>query len=212
MNNTISVLSKNISYHTNGTFLNVKDDLYSLSGNNIIQCEKFSLTLNQNVSLPNTNCPRINSGACNLNEEYIYLFFGHFSENSIERLYIGKEKYNYNYESSNDKWELIKINEISGFKDNKICLSKFIAFADDFNNVIIFGGEDYTNRKNNKNIFGFNLKNHNISVIGKIDSCSLYSSQYITLDESIFSIYDINNGLHFFNKELDYHEIFNLNI
>ena len=106
---------------------------------------------------------------------------------------------------------MININEINGISDNKIRLNKFIAFLDDFNNIIIFGGDDYSTGKTNKNIFGFNLNNNNISVIGKIDSCSLYSSQYIMLDESIFSVYDMNNGLHFFNKELDYHEIFNLN-
>ena len=49
-------------------------------------------------------------------------------------------------------------------------------------------------------------------MIGKIDTCALYLGQNIQLDESLFAIYDINNGLHFFNKELDYHEIYNFNI
>ena len=212
IDNTITILAKMISYHTNGCFINIKDDLYSLSGNNITQCEYFSLILNQTISLPNTNYPRINSGVCNINDEYIYLFFGQFCENSIERLYIGNDNNKSTIDNSCEKWELIKINEINGFNEGSIYLSKFIAFMDDFNNVIIFGGEDYSNRKMNKNIFGFNLNNNNLSVIGKIDSSSLYCSQYIMLDDSIFSIYDINNGLHFFNKELDYHEIFNLNI
>ena len=202
-----------ICYHTNGSFINIKNDLYSLSGNNITQCEKFSLILNQTFSLPNTHYPRINSGVCNINDEYIYLFFGQFCENSIERLYIGNDNFNSkNTLDNNDKWELININEINGFNDDKIYLSKFIAFLDDFNNVIIFGGEDFSNRTMNKNIFGFNLNNNNLSVIGKIDSSSLYCSQYIMLDESIFSLYDTKNSLHFLNKELDYHEIFNLNI
>ena len=34
----------------------------------------------------------------------------------------------------------------------------------------------------------------------------------IQLNDSIFAIYDTNNGLHFFNKELDYHEIYNFNL
>ena len=83
---------------------------------------------------------------------------------------------------------------------------------DDYNNVIIFGGQDYNIEKNNKNIFGFNLEDNSLSIIGKIDSCSFYVNQHIQLDESIFSVFDENNGLHFFSKELDYHEIFNLNI
>ena len=206
--NSISTLIKLYSYHTNGNFIYIRNDLYSISGINTTQCEKYSLNSNNNILLPETNFPRINSGICNVNNEYIYVFFGKFCENSIERLYIGN---NNNYYNDNDKWEIVRINEINGFNDNKICLSKFVTFLDDFSNIIIFGGEDCKEKENN-NIFGFNLNNNNISIIGKIDSCSLYSSQFIMLDESIFSIFDINNGLHFFNKELDYHEIFNLNV
>ena len=207
IDNSITKLIKLISNHINGNFINIIDDIYSISGNNTTQCEKYSLISKNNTLIPSTNFPRINSGICNINNEYIYLFFGKIS-NSIERLYIGKKNnYNCNY---NDKWEIININEKIGFDDDNNYLNKFVSFLDDYNNIIIFGGEDY-NGKENKNIFGFNLKNKNISIIGKIDSCSLYLNQFITLDESIFSIYDMNNGLHFFNKELDYHEIFNLN-
>ena len=162
--------------------------------------------MNQNKSLPNTNYPRINSGICNLNNEYIYVFFGQFCENSIERLNIK----NLNFDK---KWEIIKIKEINGINKNSfIYLEKFITFLDDYNNIIIFGGQDYNNEKSNKSIFGFNLNDNSFSTIGKIDSCALYGNQYIKLDESIFSVFDENNGLHFFSKELDYHEIFNLNL
>ena len=111
------------------------------------------------------------------------------------------------------KWEIIKIKEINCNNNmNVIYLEKFITFLDDYNNIIIFGGEDYNNEKCNKNIFGFNLEDNSFSTIGKIDSSALYLNQYIKLDESIFSVFDENNGLHFFSKELDYHEIFNLNL
>ena len=205
INNSVSKLIKLNCNHINGNFINIKNDIYSISGNNTTQCEKYSLISNNNILIPSTNFPRINSGICNIQNEYIYLFFGKIS-NSIERLYIGKNN-DYNY---NDKWEIIRINEKNGLEDDNICLNKFVSFLDDYNNIIIFGGEDF-NGKENKNIFGFNLNNQNISIIGKIDSNSLYLNQFIKVDESIFSIYDMNNGLHFFNKELDYHEIFNLN-
>jgi len=204
---TITILTKLLSYHTNGSFIYIKDDLYIISGNNITKCEKYSLVSKQNIILPDTNYPRINSGVCNVNNKYIYLFFGQFCDNSIERLYLKNNNYN-----SNEKWEIIKINKFNGFNDDIIYLDKFVTFLDYYNNIIIFGGQNYCNGKPNKNIIGFNLDNRNLSIIGKIDSCALYTTQYISLDESIFSIYDINNGLHFFNKELDYHEIFNLNI
>ena len=204
---SISILTKLFSYHTNGSFLCIKDDLYAISGNNETKCEKYSLISKKNNSLPDTNHPRINSGISFVNNEYIYLFFGQFCDNSIERLNLKDNNYN-----SNEKWEIIKINKINGFNDGIICLEKFVTFLDDYNNIIIFGGQDYYNGKKNKSIIGFNLDNSNLNIIGKIDSSALYMTQYINLDESIFAIYDMDNGLHFFNKELDYHEIFNLNI
>ena len=204
---TITILTKLFSYHTNGSFISIKDDLYIISGSDVTKCEKYSLTSKKNIALPDTNYPRINSGICNVNNKYIYLFFGQFCDNSIERLYLKDNNYN-----SNEKWEIIKINKLNGFNDGIICLEKFVTFLDDYNNIIIFGGQDYYNEKPNKNIIGFNLDNRNLSIIGKIDSSAMYTTQYINLDESIYSIYDMNNGLHFFNKELDYHEIFNLNI
>ena len=82
---------------------------------------------------------------------------------------------------------------------------------DDFNNVIILGGDDGEGN-DNQEIYGFNLQSNEINIIGKIDTCALYSGQNIQLDDSIFVIYDNKNGLHFFNKELDYHEIYNFNI
>ena len=206
--NSLSISIKLFYNHSKGNFIYIDNNIYSISGINTTQCEKYSLISNKNILLSNTNFPRINSGICNVNNEYIYVFFGKGCENSIERLYIGENNYSKNWEVINVS---ININENSGVKETKIGLDKFITFLDDFNNIIIFGGEDYKG-KENKNIFGFNLDSNSLAVIGKIDSCSLYSSQFVKLDESIYAVYDINNGLHFFNKELDYHEIFNLNV
>ena len=203
--NMINILAKTLSSHLNGKFILIENNLYLISGNNNTQCELYSLIMNKNKLLPSTNFPRINSGICDVNNEYIYIFFGQFCENSIERLNIK----NLNYDK---KWEIIKIKEINGINNkNIICLEKFISFLDDYNNIIIFGGQDYNNEKCNKTIFGFNLEDKSFSTIGKIDSCALYNNQHIKLDESFFSVFDENNGLHFFSKELDYHEIFNLN-
>ena len=204
--NSINILAKSFSSHLNGKFIQIENNLYLISGNDNVQCELYSLITNKIKSLPNTNFPRINSGICNVNNEYIYIFFGQFCENSIERLNIK----NLNFDK---KWEIIRINEINRINNNSfICLEKCLTFLDDYNNIIIFGGHDYNNQKCNKNIFGFNLDDNSFSTIGKIDSCALYGNQYIKLDESIFAVFDEINGLHFFNKELDYHEIFNLNL
>ena len=203
--NCINILTKAFSNHLNGKFIQIENSLYLISGNKNTQCELYSLIIKENKLLPSTNYPRINSGICNINDEYIYIFFGQFCQNSIERLNIK----NLNYD---EKWEIIQINEFNGINNNNIYLNKFMTFLDDYNNVIIFGGEDYNNEKSNKNIYGFNLYEKSLAIIGKIDSSAKYCNQYIKLDESIFAVFDENNGLHFFSKELDYHEIFNLNL
>ena len=74
--NSIDILAKTFSNHLNGKFIKIENNLYLISGNNNTHCELYSLIINQNKSLPSTNYPRINSGICNVNNEYIYIFFG----------------------------------------------------------------------------------------------------------------------------------------
>ena len=206
INNTINILTKLLFSHKNGGFINVNNEIYSISGKDCLQCEKYSNKNNKNIKLPNVNFDRINSGICNINNEFLYVFFGNKCYNSFERL-----KININYESMNENinnWEYIQIKSIN---ENKISLENFSLFLDDFNNIIILGGND-SKGNYNKDIYKLNLVNNTINVIGKIDGMALYMGQSIQLGDSIFVIYDSNNGLHFFNKELDYHEIYNFNL
>ena len=206
--NNIYILNKLISSHNEGGFIYIYDEIYSLSGRDCLLCEKYSIENKANVRLPKVNYERINSGVYNVNDEYLYIFFGEKCDNSVERLDLSID-----YESMQDyinNWEFIQIESII---DNieKINLEKFILFLDDYNNIIIIGGCD-KDGNSNQNIYGLNLTTNEISIIGKIDTCALYFGQNIQFDESNFAIYDSKNGLHFFNKELDYHEIFNYNL
>ena len=205
INNTITILKKLYDSHEHGGFVFINNEIYSLSGKDCLKCEKYSLTKKINIKLPNVNYARINSGFCNINNEYLYAFFGDRSGNSVERLNLSID-----YESMSEyinNWEYMQINSVMENGD-KISLERFTVFMDDYNNVIILGGND--NKGNvNQEIYGLNLVNNELNVIGKIDTCALYIGQNIQLDESIFAIYDTKNGLHFFNKELDYHEIYN---
>ena len=206
IDNTINILTELLSSHQDGGFIYINNEIYSISGKDCLLCEKYSE--GKNIKLPSVNFPRINSGLCNINNDYLYIFFGNKCDNSIERLILSID-----YESMKEyinNWEYMQINSVMENGD-KISLERFTLFLDDYNNVIILGGND--NKGNvNQDIFGLNLANNEISVIGKIDTCALYIGQNIQLDESIFAIYDSRNGLHFFNKELDYHEIYNFNI
>ena len=204
-NNTITILKKLSDSHEYGGFVFINNEIYSLSGKDCLKCEKYSLSKKINIKLPNVNYARINSGFCNINNEYLYAFFGDKSGNSIERLNLSID-----YESMSEyinNWEYMQINGLMENGD-KISLERFTVFMDDYNNVIILGGND--NKGNvNQEIYGLNLCNNELNIIGKIDTCALYIGQNVQLDESIFAIYDTKNGLHFFNKELDYHEIYN---
>ena len=207
-NNTINILTQLLSSHQNGGFININNEIYSLSGKECLQCEKYSNNKNKNIKLPKVNIARVNSGLCNINNEYLYIFFGNECYNSYERLNLKID-----YESINehmDNWEYIQIKNSIENK-GKISLQYFTLFLDDFNNIIILGGND-SKGKENQDIYRLNLTNNGISAIGKIDTVALYIGQSIQLDESIFVIYDSKNGLHFFNKELDYHEVYNFSI
>ena len=204
-NNTITILKKLSNAHEHGGFVFINNEIYSLSGKDCLKCEKYSLAKKRNIKLPNVNYTRINSGFCNINDEYLYAFFGDKCGNSVERLSLSID-----YESMSEyinNWEYMQINSVMENGD-KISLERFTVFMDDYSNVIILGGND--NKGNvNQEIYGLNLVNNELNVIGKIDTCALYIGQNVQLDESIFAIYDTKNGLHFFNKELDYHEIYN---
>ena len=206
IDNTVNELTELLSSHIDGGFIYINNEIYSLSGKDCLQCEKF--TNGKNIKLPSVNFPRINSGLCNINNDYLYVFFGNKCDNSIERLNLSID-----YESMKEyinNWEYMQINSIEEIGE-KISLERFTVFLDDFNNVIILGGNDSKGNVN-QDIIGLNLADNEISVIGKIDTCALYIGQNVQLDDSIFAIYDSRNGLHFFNKELDYHEIYNFNI
>ena len=206
--NSINILTTLLSFHQEGGFIYINKEIYTLSGKDCLLCEKYSINKRKNINLPSVNYPRINSGLININNEYLYIFFGNNCYNSIERLDLSID-----YESMKEyinNWEYIQINSIME-NINKISLERFTLFLDDYNNIIIFGGND--SRGNvNQEIYSINLENKEINAIGKIDTTSLYIGQNIQLEESIFAIYDSRNGLHFFNKELDYHEIYNFTI
>jgi hypothetical protein len=208
LNNTINVLNQLLTPHKEGGFIYLNNEIYSISGKDCLQCEKYSIKKNINIKLPSVNYARINSGLCNINNEYLYIFFGNKCDNSIERLNLSID-----YETMSEyinNWEYMQINNAMENGD-KISLERFTLFLDDYNNVIILGGND-SKGNINQDIYGLNLDNNEIGVIGKIDTSALYIGQNIKIDDSIFAIYDSRNGLHFFNKELDYHEIYNFNL
>ena len=207
-NNTINLLNKLISSHINGGCILINQELYSISGIDNLSCEKYSLNKRKNIILPCVNYPRINAGLCNVNNKYLYIFFGEKCINTIERLNLSID-----YESMKEyvnSWECIKIYSLIE-NGKQICLEKFTSYLDDYNNVIILGGNNDKGEQN-QDIYGLNLENNEISIIGKIDTCALYLGQNTQLNDSIFAIYDAKNGIHFFNKELDYHEIYNFNL
>ena len=155
-----------MSYHKQGGFIYINDEIYSLSGKDCLLCEKYSIDKNINIKLPSVNFERINSGLCNINDEYLYIFFGKNGNNSIERLNLTID-----YISMNDYINNWAFFEINSFLENgdKFSLERFTLFLDDYNNVIIIGGIDSKGNAN-LDIYGLNIINNEINAIGKIDT------------------------------------------
>ena len=203
-NNILNIIAKLSTNHWNGGFISIKNNLYVISGVDTAECEMYSFDSKKIFNLPLVNYKRTNSGICNVNNEYIYALFGRNSDNSIERLNI------INNRKSEQNWELIKLKN----EDENILylnnLQQFLSFYNE-DNIIIIGGSN--NLKNNENeILKFNISDNSLKNIGFINLKSFYLNQITFIDEEFFAIYDKHNGLHFFNKDLDQHVIFNFQI
>ena len=191
--NILYLLAQSIENHSNGKAILINNELYILSGNLTNSCEKFSLFKNTFYELSNVNYKRINSGICNVNDEYIYLIFGKLSENTIEKFKINE-----------NQWELIKLKNFDEFRISNF--EKFSTFLDDYNNIIIFGGKN--DDIENQEIYGFNIDENDLKLIGNTNLNAMYLNNITFIDDDNMAIYDLNNGLHFLNKDLDVHEIF----
>ena len=204
-NNTLSILEKLNTNHCNGGFISVDNELYIISGMDTTFCEFYSPDSKQLYNLPSVNFKRINSGICNINNEYIYSIFGRNSENTIERLNIGKDW------KGKKKWELLRVN-IELTKNPKLYnLQQFLSFYNNDNDIIIIGGYNYIKNINNE-ILKYSISDNSIQSIGILNLHSFYINQISFIDNDLFAIYDANNGLHFFNNDLENHLVFNFHI
>ena len=85
--------------------------------------------------------------------------------------------------------------------ENKLYLNnlqKFLVFYKG-DSIIILGGDNYANNKNHE-ILRFNVNDNSLKNIGCINLKSLYLNQITFIDEEFFDVYDITNGVYFFNK------------
>ena len=204
VNNTLNICEKLSTNHWSGGFISINNNIYSISGKNTVECELYSLDKKKVFNLPSVNYKRNNSGICNVNNEFIYTLFGRDSDNSIERLNIGKNGF------GGKNWEIIKIKIDIGNNLYLNCLQQFLSFYND-DNIIILGG-DYHAKDENQEILRLNIKDNYLDKIGFINLKTLYINQITFIDDEFFAVYDINSGLHFFNKDLDQHIIFNFQI
>jgi hypothetical protein len=206
MSNTLNILTKLSKNHWNGGFISIANNLYVISGVDTAECEMFSFVQKNLYNLPLVNYKRTNSGICNVNNEFIYALFGRNSDNSIERL-------NIKYEVQNEqKWELIKIKDINENILNLNNLQQFLSFYND-DHIIMFGGDNHTKKDcNNSSVWTFSISDNSLKQIGFVNIKCLYLNQVTFIDDEFFAVYDLNNGLHFFNKDLEKHVIFNFQV
>ena len=205
MSNTLNILTKLSKNHWNGGFISIANNLYVISGVDTAECEMFSFVQKSIYNLPLVNYKRTNSGICNVNNEFIYALFGRNSDNSIERL-------NIKYGAQNEqKWELIKIKDINENILNLNNLQQFLSFYND-DHIIMFGGDCHTKNDCNSSVWTFSISDNSLKQIGFVNIKCLYLNQVTFIDDEFFAAYDLNNGLHFFNKDLEKHVIFNFQV
>ena len=206
MSNTLNILTKLSKNHWNGGFISIANNLYVISGVDTAECEMFSFAQKNLYNLPLVNYKRTNSGICNVNNEYIYALFGRNSDNSIERL-------NIKYGAQNElKWELITIKDINESILSLNNLQQFLSFYND-DHIIMFGGDNHTKKDyNNSSVWTFCISDSSLKQIGFVNIKCLYLNQVTFIDDEFFAVYDLNNGLHFFNKDLEKHVIFNFQV
>jgi len=194
--NTLYLFSKLTHSHNKCSSIIIKDDIYIISGENTVKCEKCSLDNGKVTSVPNVNYEKPFCGLCNIGNNYLYSIFGY------NCIYIEKLKLYPEYKKNNS-WEIIqyKLNE------NEINLKNFLCVIDDYMNIIIFGGEDYEKNLNN-NIYCFDIGDGNFYKKGEIDNISLFNCQSLQIEENLYLAFDLYCNIHAYNRELDIHIVY----
>ena len=194
--NRLFLFTKLTHSHNKCSSIIIKNDIYIISGENTVKCEKCSLDNGKVTNIPNVNYEKPFCGLCNIGNNYLYSIFG-YNCIYIEKLKLYSE---YNKDIS---WEIVqyKLNE------NEINLKNFLCVLDDYMNIIIFGGEDYDKNLNN-NIYCFDIGDGNIYKKGEIDNTSLFNCQSLQIEENLYINFDLYSNIHAYNRELDIHIVY----
>ena len=194
--NRLFLFSKLTHTHNKCSSIIIKNDIYIISGENTVKCEKCSLDNGKVTNIPNVNYEKPFCGLCNIGNNYLYSIFGY------NCIYIEKLKL-YSEYNQNISWEIVqyKLNE------NEIHLKNFLCVLDDYMNIIIFGGEDYEKNLNN-NIYCFDIGDGNIYKKGEIDNTSLFNCQSLQIEENLYICFDLYSNIHAYNRELDIHIVY----
>ena len=194
--NRLFLFTKLTHSHNKCSSIIIKNDIYIISGENTVKCEKCSLDSGKVTNIPNVNYEKPFCGLCNIGNNYLYSIFG-YNCIYIEKLKLYSE---YNKDIS---WEIVqyKLNE------NEINLKNFLCVLDDYMNIIIFGGEDYDKNLNN-NIYCFDIGDGNIYKKGEIDNTSLFNCQSLQIEENLYINFDLYSNIHAYNRELDIHIVY----
>ncbi len=196
--NSIYLFSELKYSHNKCSSILIKNDIYIISGENTLKCEKCNLENGIISNVPNVNYEKSFCGLCNIGNNYLYTIFG-YNCICIEKLKLSS---NYN---NNISWEIVKYNN-----EIKFTLQNFICFVDDYMNIVIFGGQD-SQQNLNYNIYSFDIGYCEFSKKGKIDNSSLFSSLPLQITDNLFLAFDLNGNIHVYNREIDIHSVYEIN-
>ena len=197
--NSIYLFSELNYSHNKCSSILIKNDIYIISGENTLKCEKCNLENGIISNVPNVNYEKSFCGLCNIGNNYLYTIFG-YNCICIEKLKLSS---NYN---NNISWEIVKYN----YNEIKFTLQNFICFVDDYMNIVIFGGQD-SQQNLNYNIYSFDIGYCEFSKKGKIDNSSLFNSLPLQITDNLFLAFDLNGNVHVYNREIDIHSVYEIN-
>ena len=197
--NSIYLFSELNYSHNKCSSILIKNDIYIISGENTLKCEKCNLENGIISNVPNVNYEKSFCGLCNIGNNYLYTIFG-YNCICIEKLKLSS---NYN---NNISWEIVKYN----YNEIKFTLQNLICLVDDYMNIIIFGGQD-SQQNLNYNIYSFDIGYCEFSKKGKIDNSSLFNSLPLQITDNLFLAFDLNGNVHVYNREIDIHSVYEIN-
>ena len=215
--------------HSNGNLVYYDQRIFCLSGDFNKKVECYIESKNEWIVIPEMLTERSNFTTCIIKEQYLFSLFGY---NNINKQYLNSIEF-IDLLCENAEWKYLYYENENG-SNNSLYLTGALGMNFDDKRIIIFGGYDGKNKKENYSFYQINLKKNfeenyeicedKLSNIVKIGNSSDpktndinklyyfeygYNKYYEENNNFIYNAFDIGFNSHLININTFSHEIFN---